>query len=40
MVVDNKLCMNLKKGGLGGFSKEQSHKGTLKMLNIIWKIIG
>ncbi len=36
MVVDNKLCMNLKKGGLGGFTKEQSHKGALRMLDIIW----
>jgi hypothetical protein len=36
MIVDNKLCMNLKKGGLGGFTKEQSHKGALRMLDIIW----
>lgn len=37
MIVDEKLCMNLKRGGLGGFTKEQSHKGALKMLNKIWK---
>ena len=35
-MLNDSMCMNLALGGEGGFSKEASHKGALKMLSIIW----
>lgn len=35
--LQDPLCMNLKEGGNGGFTKEQSSKGTKTMLDKIWK---
>jgi hypothetical protein len=35
--IKNPSCMNLKLGGSGGFTKEQSHKGALKMNEKLWK---
>lgn len=36
LILSDKLCMNINKGGKGGFTKENSLKGTLKMLDKIW----
>lgn len=35
-LLKDPLCMNLKLGGNGGFTKENSLKGTLAMSKIIW----
>ena len=35
-LINDPLCMNLKPGGNGGFSKESSKKGTNTMLTKIW----
>ena len=36
-LIKEDLCMNLKTGGEGGWSKESVTKGALKMLSIVWK---
>jgi hypothetical protein len=35
-LLKDPMCMNLQPGGGGGFTKEQSKKGTITMLNKIW----
>lgn len=35
-LLEDKMCMNLVIGGEGGFTKEESARGTKKMLDKIW----